>query len=250
MSPSVLITGANRGIGLATAALFHQNGWTVAGVDRDERSDELAAYVEVSRFIRLDLASADVAEQLGPFVASLGELDALINNAAVQIERSLTETTVVDWDLVSAANVRGAFLVSQTAIASLRASRGAIVNISSVHALATSTGLAAYAASKGALVAFTRAAALELAPDVRVNAVLPGAIDTPMLEAGIRRWTDPHGANGGTEALAARTPLRRIGRPEEVAEAILFLADGQRASFITGQTIIVDGGAIAHLSTE
>jgi NAD(P)-dependent dehydrogenase (short-subunit alcohol dehydrogenase family) len=250
MSPTVLITGVNRGIGLATAALFQHNGWTVAGVDRDEPSDQLGSHLEMSRFLRLDLAGADLAEELVPFVAGLGELNALVNNAAVQVDRSLTETTIADWDLVSATNVRGAFLASQAAIASLRASRGAIVNVSSVHAVATSTGLAAYAASKGALVALTRAAALELAPVIRVNAVLPGAIDTPMLQAGIRRWADPHGANGGTEALAARTPLRRVGRPEEVAEAILFLADERRSSFITGQTIIVDGGAIAHLSTE
>lgn len=250
MSPTVLITGVNRGIGLATAALFRENGWTIAGIDRDDPGDQLGGRVEESKFLRLDLSDADAAEHLRPFVASLGDLNALVNNAAVQIERSLEETTVADWDLVSATNVRGAFIVTQVASASLRASGGAIVNVSSVHAVATSAGLAAYAASKGALTAFTRAAALELAPDVRVNAVLPGAIDTPMLQASVGRWAGPDRPSEGIEMIGARTPLRRIGQPEEVAEAILFLADGRRSSFITGQTIIVDGGAIAHLSTE
>jgi len=246
VSPTVLITGVSRGIGQATAALFRRNGWTVVGVDRLDPSDPL----KVDRYLQLDLSGPDVAEQLGPFIASLGELNALVNNAAMQIERPLTETTLADWDLVMATNVRGAFLASQVACASLRASGGAIINISSVHAVTTSAGLAAYAASKGALTAFTRAAALELAPDIRVNAVLPGAIDTPMLQSGLDRWTGPDGLSEATQAIAARTPLRRIGQPEEVAEAILFLADGRRSSFITGQTIVVDGGAIAQLSTE
>jgi NAD(P)-dependent dehydrogenase (short-subunit alcohol dehydrogenase family) len=250
MTPTVLITGINGGIGLATAAVFQQNGWTVAGVDRSDPGEQLGSHLEMSRFLQLDLAGDDVSEHLGPFVAALGELNALVNNAAVQIERSFTETSVADWDLVSSTNVRGAFIASQVASASLRHSHGAIVNVSSVHAVATSAGLAAYAASKGALIALTRAAALELAPEIRVNAVLPGAIDTPMLQAGLRRSSLPGGDSVATEALAGRTPLRRVGRADEVAEAILFLADGHRSSFITGQTLIVDGGAIAHLSTE
>ena len=177
-------------------------------------------------------------------------MNALVNNAAIQIERPLSETTVSEWDLVLATNVRGAFIASQVVTSLLRASRGAIVNVSSVHALATSAGLAAYAVSKGALAALTRAAALELGPEIRVNAVLPGAVDTQMLQSGLGRRAGSERLQEAVDALAARTPLRRIGRPVEVAEAILFLADEQRSSFITGQTIVVDGGAVAQLSTE
>ena len=131
----------------------------------------------------------------------------------------------------------------------LRERRGAVVNVASVHAIATSAGLAAYAASKGAVVALTRAAALELAPEgIRVNAVLPGAIDTQMLRDGLSRGGPD--IDAGMAALAERTPLGRIGRPQDVAEAVLFLADASRSSFITGQTLVVDGGATARLSTE
>ena len=246
MSPTVLITGGSQGIGLATAALFRQNGWEVASVDRLGRGPSIAS----DRHLRLDLARPDAAEALRPFVASLGSLNALVNNAAIQIEGPMSETTVSDWDLVLATNVRGAFIASQVVTSLLRASRGAIVNVSSVHALATSAGLAAYAVSKGALSALTRAAALELGPEIRVNAVLPGAIDTPMLQSGLGRRAGFERIQEAAEALAARTPLRRIGQPVEIAEAILFLADAQRSSFITGQTIVVDGGAVAQLSTE
>ena len=118
--------------------------------------------------------------------------------------------------------------------------------------MATSRDIAAYAASKGGLVALTRAMALELAADsIRVNAVLPGAVDTPMLHAGLAR---DHVAGGTVQErmseLGKRTVMGRVGRPEEIAQAILFLADGQRSSFVTGQTLIVDGGATARLSTE
>jgi NAD(P)-dependent dehydrogenase (short-subunit alcohol dehydrogenase family) len=119
------------------------------------------------------------------------------------------------------------------------------VNVASVHGLATSQSVAAYAASKGGLIALTRAAALELAAEgVRVNAVVPGAIETEALREGFSR------RQNAEELLISRTPLGRIGSPRDVAEAILFLADASRSSFITGQTIVVDGGALAQLSTE
>jgi NAD(P)-dependent dehydrogenase (short-subunit alcohol dehydrogenase family) len=129
---------------------------------------------------------------------------------------------------------------------------GAIVNVSSVHAVATSANIAAYAASKGALLALTRALAIELAPDnIRVNAVLPGAVDTPMLHAGLSRG---HVAGADLpalmQALSKRTVMGRIGQPTEIGQTILFLADSERSSFMTGQALVVDGGATARLSTE
>jgi glucose 1-dehydrogenase len=129
---------------------------------------------------------------------------------------------------------------------------GAIVNVSSVHAVQTSVNISAYAASKGGLLALTRAMAIEFAPDnIRVNAILPGAVDTPMLRAGMSRGH----VSGGTvydrlENLARKTVNGRIGQPAEIAHAIYFLADSTQSSFMTGQALIVDGGATARLSTE
>ena len=130
------------------------------------------------------------------------------------------------------------------------------MNVASVHALATAGGVAAYAASKGALVALTRSAALELGGDgIRVNAVIPGAIDTKMLrgDAGRRVGSasgEQAGEQAGLDAIAARTPLRRIGRPEEIAQAVLFLAEADRSSFITGHALVADGGVLARLASE
>jgi NAD(P)-dependent dehydrogenase (short-subunit alcohol dehydrogenase family) len=246
MTPIVLITGVRGGVGQATAALFRRAGWTTAGVDRLEPGEES----QIDAYLQLDVSRPDVGEALGRLLERLGGLNALVNNAAMQLEKPLTDTSVTEWDEVIATNLRGAFLTTQAACGPLRASHGAIVNVSSVHAVATSGGLAAYATSKGALAAFTRAAALELAPEIRVNAVLPGAVDTPMLRSGLRRWAAPEHLDDAVQAIATKTPLRRVARPEEIAEVVLFLADGNRSSFITGQTIVVDGGATVRLSTE
>lgn len=129
---------------------------------------------------------------------------------------------------------------------------GSVVNISSVHAVATSAGIAAYASSKGALLALTRAMALEFGTDgIRVNAVLPGAVDTPMLHAGLSRGH----LNGDTttkllRGLGKKHVMGRVGKPSEIGQTILFLADNEKSSFMTGQALIVDGGATARLSTE
>lgn len=151
-----------------------------------------------------------------------------------------------------AANLRAAYLTSKVAYRWLEEAKGAIVNVSSVHAVATSVKIAGYAATKGGLLALTRAMALEFSKDgIRVNAVLPGAVDTEMLREGLARG---HLEDGSLEdqlaALGARTPLGRVGEPREIARAILFLADPEQSSFITGQSLIVDGGATARLSTE
>ncbi len=242
----VAITGVAGGIGAATAAAFREAGWSVAGVDLVDP----APAVGLDAFTALDLRDADVGDRLATFFAGLPGLDALVNAAAMQGTASIDETSVAAWDEVQDANARGTFLAMQAAHPLLARVRGAVVNVASVHAVATSLGAAPYAASKGAMVSLTRAAAVEWAPDVRVNVVLPGAVDTPMLRHGVQRWASPGGLDGAIEALAARIPLGRIGRPEEIAEAILFLADGRRSSFITGQALVADGGALARLSTE
>jgi NAD(P)-dependent dehydrogenase (short-subunit alcohol dehydrogenase family) len=180
-------------------------------------------------------------------------LDAVVNNAAVQITKPLIETTAEEWDLVMASNLRSVFLGAKLAHPLLKAAGGgAIVNTSSVHAVATSANIASYAASKGGLLALTRAMAIEFAADnIRVNAILPGAVDTPMLRAGMNRG---HVGDGSMterlENLARKTVNGRIGQPQEIAHCIYFLADNTQSSFMTGQALIVDGGATARLSTE
>ena len=244
MTRTVFITGVLGGVGQATANAFRAAGWRVAGADR--RAGD--GTVDAGLFVQGDLASLEPGRRIEGFLAGLDRLDAVVNNAAEQIEKPLVETTDEEWDRVMATNVRSAFTVSRAAYRALAVTTGSIVNVASVHALATSSGLAAYAASKGALVALTRASALEFAAaGIRVNAVLPGAVDTPMLRAGLGRWDSP------AEALAnleRRTPLGRVADPSEIAAAILFLADGDRSSYITGQTLVADGGALARLSTE
>ena len=233
MKPVAVVTGAARGIGAATCQRFAEGGWDVVGLD-----------IRPSKWtgITVDVGDADA---LKAALAGLERVTALVNNAAVQLFKPLAETTVEEWDSVQARNLRSAFVAMAAARPQLAASRGAVVNVASVHAHATSQSIAAYAASKGGLIALTRAAALEFAAEsVRVNAVLPGAVDTEALREGFSR------RENAEELLISRTPLGRIGSPQEVAEAILFLADAGRSSFITGQTLVVDGGVLAQLSTE
>ena len=250
MTRIALITGAAGGIGRATVQAFAMAGWYVVGVDRTQ-PDGLP---EMHRFVSADVS--DPAEVQRLFSQETngeeGRIDAVINNAAVQVCKPLVETTVDEWDEVMATNVRAVYLTVCHAHPLMRARGGAIVNVSSVHALATSPNIAAYAASKGAVLALTRALAIELAPDrIRVNAVLPGAVDTPMLHAGLRRGAGQETSTQElTQSLADRTVIGRVGQPAEIAQAILFLADDQRSSFMTGQALVVDGGATARLSTE
>jgi NAD(P)-dependent dehydrogenase (short-subunit alcohol dehydrogenase family) len=242
---TVLITGAAGGIGRATVRAFAAAGWQVAGTDLATEHVEGTQW-----YFSTDLADAGAAERIAAAVRQqTGRLDALVNNAAVQVLQPAVQAKAADWDSTMAVNARAPLLLSTACFPLLATSRGSIVNVSSVHAVATAVQMATYAASKGALVALTRALAVEFAPaGVRVNAVLPGAIDTPMLRASVQRLRA--GGEDPVAAIAFRTPLRRIGRPEDIAEAVLFLADGTRSAFITGQTLIVDGGVMSQLGTE
>lgn len=248
---TMLITGAAGGIGRATVHLFAQNGWRVIGVDRSPFGED---FPENGLFIQSDISVGENLESI--FQQAQGftdRLHALVNNAAVQIAKPLVETSVAEWDAVMASNLRSVFLGIKLAHPLLLAAGGgAIVNVSSVHAIATSANIAAYAASKGGLLALTRAVAIEFAGDnIRCNAILPGAVDTPMLRAGLNR-----GHVSGDDILqrldnlARKTVNGRVGQPVEIAHAIYFLADQDQSSFMTGQALVVDGGATARLSTE
>jgi glucose 1-dehydrogenase len=248
---TVLITGAAGGIGRATVDLFADSGWRVIGVDRSTFG---GGFPKKGLFIEADISEPEDMEDIFSQAQRFSEsLNALVNNAAVQIAKPLLETSVEEWDAVMVSNLRAVFLAVKLAFPLFKtAGSGAIVNVSSVHAVATSANIASYAASKGGLLALTRAMAIEFAPDdIRVNAILPGAVDTPMLHAGLSRG---HVGSGSLperlENLADKTVIGRVGKPHEIAHAIYFLADETQSSFMTGQALIVDGGATARLSTE
>ena len=238
----MLITGAAGGIGRATVQLFHEKDWIVIGVDR---SDFGETFPDNGLFIQADISDPSMLEEIYQAVRNFTDtLDAVINNAALQVVKPLLETTVEEWDAVMASNLRSVFLGAKLAYPLLKnKGGGAFVNVSSVHAIATSSGVGSYAASKGGLLALTRSMAIEFAKDnIRVNAILPGAVITPMLSAHLDQIR--------LENLAKRTVNGRIGMPHELAHAIYFLADEEQSSFMTGQSIVVDGGATAKLSTE
>lgn len=239
MSRSAVVTGAGRGIGRATAELLLDRGWQVTGIDRAWPHGQPEGAL-----------TADLADQraLGDAISSIARIDALVNNAAIMAPAALDQRGQTDElrrslevNLIAAANTTGA------ALPALERAGGAIIHVASVHALASRGGISGYAASKGGLMAFTRASAVELGPrGIRVNAVVPGAIDTQMLSD----EPDRIQRQGALDRIAARTPLGRVGRPGEVAEAIAFLADRERSAFVTGAALAVDGGALARLSTE
>jgi len=248
---TILITGAAGGVGQATVKLFRERGFRVIGVDRQS---VYAEFPSDGLFIQADISVPENLEKI--FVQATqftSTLDVLVNNAGFQVTKPLVETTVEEWDLVMASNLRSVFLGSKLAYPLLKAEGGgAIVNVSSVHAIATSANIAAYAASKGGLLALTRAMAIEFAQDnIRVNAVLPGAVDTPMLRAGFHRGRQNEASEESQlAALAAKTVNGRVALPEEIASVIYFLTDPAQSSFITGQGLLVDGGATCRLSTE
>lgn len=244
---SALVTGATGGIGRAIVECFVGDGWQVYGMDIAIPEEPLPSGAQ---FFQVDVADSAAVEACVATVVRESEgLSALVNNAALQVLGPTLDEPEETWERVLSVNLTASARLTSHCRRMLSTAGGCVVNVASVHAIATSKGIGVYAASKGGLVALTRALALELAPEgIRVNAVLPGAIDTSMLVESL-------GRSGGdvTEAerkITAATPLGRIGRPADVAEAVRFLSDAVRASFITGSCLTVDGGATARLGTE
>ncbi|MCC8686159.1 pteridine reductase [Xanthomonas campestris] len=237
-SKVVLITGAARRIGAQIATTLHGAGYRVA-LHAHRSGDALAARVAAlcaqragsACALQADLRTLEAPAQLvNACMAAFGRLDAVVNNASAFYPTVLGEATPAQWDELFAVNARAPFFIAQAAAAQLRAHHGAIVNLTDLHAEQPMRQHPLYGASKSALEMLTRSLALELAPQVRVNAVAPGAI----------LWPEDGKADAAKQALLARTPLARIGTPEEVAEAVRWLLDD--ASFITGHTLRVDGG--------
>ncbi len=247
-----VITGAASGIGRATALLFALEGASVALGDTGEEGLETVAQEirdgggkAVAR--RTDVSKrADAQALIDAAVEAFGGLDIAANVAGIGLyNTTLEQTQEEDWDRVMGVNLKGVYLISQAAIPHIRArGGGAIINVASVHAHATQPRIAAYAASKGGVLALTRAMAMDLAPDaIRVNAVLPGAVDTPMFRSALADEGKP------AEELGFRFDahaIGRVGQPEELARAIVFLAS-DASSFMTGSPMIVDGGLLARL---
>ncbi|WP_198376517.1 SDR family NAD(P)-dependent oxidoreductase [Neoroseomonas rubea] len=235
-----LVTGAGRGIGLAAARRFLAEGWRVALLDIDptllDAAIEAIARPEATLAIAADVADpATGASAVAAVRDRFGRLDALVNNAGTAVFKPILETTAEEWNRVLAVNLTGPFLMTQAA-APLMAETGggAVVNITSISGLRASTLRVAYGTSKAGLAHLTKQQAVELANlGIRVNAVAPGPVDTAMAKAvhtpEIRR--DYHDT----------IPLNRYGLEEELAEAIFFLSS-ERASYLTGQVIAVDGG--------
>ncbi len=242
----ILITGAASGIGRATAELFAKNGASLVLLDRDwnqSGADELQSEYDIVR-LDCDLTKEESVQQaVAMGIQALDRLDGVVNCAGISLRKSVEDTSFDDWNAVMDTNLRGPFLVCRAASAVLKANApSTIVNVSSGAAFRPSFDFSAYCASKGGLLMFTRAVALDFAPfGVRVNAVCPGVIDTPMIERAIARSPDPQAAH----ARFTSNAISRMGSPEEIANVIMFLTSVE-SSFVTGAAYSADGGAAYH----
>ena len=236
----VLITGGAGGIGAVTAKRFLDEGARVMVLDRDEAACLRleSSLPTLDGLLQADVASpASVARAFEELDARLGGVDILINNAGISIRHSFMDITPDEWRAVMDVNLNGIFYVAQQAARRMLASQGGVIlNMGSTNGLMGYHYYADYNASKSGVIELTRSMALELAPLVRVNAVCPGFIMTPMQEA---EYTTEM-----RQAFEAKVPLRRLGRPEDVAALFAFLASDE-AAFITGQCFVIDGGEIA-----
>ncbi|MEA2168649.1 MAG: hypothetical protein QOF76_1949 [Solirubrobacteraceae bacterium] len=236
MTERVLITGAASGIGAATVERFAATGARVAAVDIDGAA--LTRIDAAARFVADVADESAVTRATEGAAAALGGLDVLVCCAGVAPSGTVLETSAEEWDRVFAVNVRGCYLMAKYAIPHLRADGrgGSIVNVSSCIGLVAAAEAAAYCASKAALVQLGRAMAIDHAPDgIRVNTVCPGVVDTPMVNGWLKDRPDHR------ERLFGGHLERRLIAPEEIADAIVFLASGA-ASSLMGATLVVDGG--------
>lgn len=226
----IFVTGCFGGIGGSICRYFKEKNWIVIGTDIIEESHK---YCDI--FLKGDISNTEFLKNISEYlIKNYKKIDCLVNNAAYQFCASLTQTTPQKWEKVMNINLKAPYILSCSLAPLLQ--NGSIVNISSVHSLQTSPGIGAYSVSKAGLSGLTRTLSLELAPSIRVNSICPGAIDTSML----REHVD-------VNKIKNKSPLRIIGKPEEVAKWVENLIESE---FMTGQNIVLDGGASIFLSTE
>ncbi len=237
-NPVVLVTGGARRVGAAISRRLHAAGYALCIHYRGGEAEALALRAELEArrpdsvlLLPAELAAPGAGEALvAATLAHFGRLDGLVNNASAFYPTPIGSATPAQWDELFASNARAPFFLSQAAAAQLRARRGAIVNLLDIHAQRPLREHTLYVMAKAALAAMTRSLALELAPEVRVNGVAPGAV----------LWPAQGKPEAEKQALLRATPLRRAGTPEEIAEAVRWLL--QDASYCTGQVLDVDGG--------
>ena len=250
-----VVAGGSLGMGRATARRLAEGGAAVVLCGHDDASVEDAlgelrgAGLEVDGRRADVTSSAEIEELVRAAVERYGGVDILVNSAGIQRYGTVVDTPEEVWDEVLAVNLKGMFLTAKHCVPEMRRrGGGAIVNIASVQAFATQSGVAAYSASKGGVVALTKAMAVDHAADnIRCNAVCPGSVDTPMLRWAADLFKGDSSVDETIQAWGRSHPLGRVARAEEVAEVIAFLAS-DRASFVTGSELRVDGGLLAQIA--
>jgi meso-butanediol dehydrogenase/(S,S)-butanediol dehydrogenase/diacetyl reductase len=237
-----IVTGAGAGIGEATAILLAKEGASVCCVDLAESGARVAQRIKDSggnaQFIQGDVSRAEDAKKIiDKAIATYGRIDVLFNNAGIVSPGRIDNTSIEDWDKTMAVNVRSIYLLSKWAVPYLKKTRGTIINTSSSVALKGVKDRAAYTASKGAVLSLTRAMAMDYMDDnIRINSISPGTTETPSFKQRVAAAEDPEEA---LKQLIARQPMKRLGKPEEIADGVLFLVLNE---FCTGMNLSVDGG--------
>lgn len=237
--PVALITGGAKGIGRAVARRLESSGWRLGVIDLPG-SGLQRAYPRGRNVVRIEGDVRDEASVTGAveaLVQRYGRLDGVVSNAGIMIRKPRRTLTLAEWRRVIDTNLTAAFLLARAAEEALRRARGAMVTIASTRALMSEAETESYSASKGGLLALTHALAISLAPDVRVNCVSPGWIETKDY-AGLRRKDH------------AQHPAGRVGRPQDVAEMVAWLLDAERSGFITGANFVIDGGMTRKMIYE
>jgi NAD(P)-dependent dehydrogenase (short-subunit alcohol dehydrogenase family) len=239
VKPVALITGGAKGIGHAIARHLIASGWQVGIIDLPDSGLPRAFARERDVFaIEGDVRNEEtVSDAIDATVHRFGRLDGLISNAGIMIRKPLRRLTLSEWHRVLDTNLTAAFLLARAAEKPLRKARGAIVTIASTRALMSEPNTESYSASKGGLLALTHALAISLAPDVRVNCVSPG-------------WIETRNYSGLRQKDHKQHPVGRVGRPDDVAELVSWLLDGKRSGFVTGANFVIDGGMTRKMIYE
>lgn len=233
---TVIVTGAATGIGFAVSLRFARAGARVLGLDRNPAIVEICREIPNATGVRCDLTRSEEI-RAGLHILEKNNIDVLVNNAGINpAPSSLPDTSETVWHKLLETNLTGTYRMTRAVLERMK--QGTIINISSILALSGARKNAAYAATKGALVSLTRAMARDHGPAIRVNCICPGAVQTDMFEEYLNRCADPEEER---ERIRQALPLERLGKPEDIAESVFFLAS-DAASWITGQVLIVDGG--------